>query len=119
MNDCIFCKIIKREAPATIVYEDDNCIAIIPIKQAQEGHTLVIPKNHSENILDIEDNDLQTLVVAAKKIGQGLMKEYNATGINLLHAAGKDAQQSVFHFHFHLIPRHAGDGMDWWVKKDL
>lgn len=47
------------------------------------------------------------------------MKEYNATGINLLHAAGKDAQQSVFHFHFHLIPRHAGDGMDWWVKKEL
>ena len=119
MEDCIFCKIIKKEAQGNVLYENESFLALVPIKLVVKGHTLIIPKQHSENLLDIDNETLKNLSVFSKEIASRLLTEYGATGINLLHAAGKDAQQSVFHFHFHLIPRHPADGMDWWVKKEL
>ncbi len=110
MEDCIFCKIAKGELPSTKYYEDDFVICIKPLGEIVQGHTLLIPKKHSENIFDITKEDLEKVVGVARELALKFKNE-GATGINLLHASGKDAEQSVFHFHMHLIPRHTGDNL--------
>ncbi len=119
MNNCIFCKIINKELPASIVFEDDASIAIVPIDPISKGHVLVIPKKHAVNILDVDDEILSHLSVVAKKIGKKILVENDSHAMNLLHAAGEDAQQSVFHFHFHVVPRYQNDGLDLWFKNNL
>lgn len=116
---CIFCRIIARTATGTIVYEDDAVLAIVPIDQVSKGHTLVIPKSHAENILDIENESLEKVILVTKKLSKELLVEHGATGINVLHAAGLDAQQSVFHLHFHIVPRYPNDGLDLWPRNNL
>lgn len=117
--NCIFCKIIKSEAPADIVYEDDNNIAFTPKETVSKGHTLVIPKSHVEDLYDISEQELADLSNTTKKVAEKLKATHAATGMNLLHASGKDAQQSVFHFHFHLVPRYENDGLDLWIRQGL
>ena len=119
MNDCIFCKIIKKEAPASVVFEDDVVIAIEPIDPISQGHTLVIPKQHFENMLDIDDATLAHLAIVAKSVGKMVLERHGAKALNLLHAAGKEAQQSVFHSHFHIVPRYENDGLDLWFRNKL
>ena len=119
MNDCIFCKIIKKKAPATIVFEDADVLAILPIAPIAKGHTLVIPKNHSENVFDISHDDLAKVIAVAKDLSSKIISENNATGVNLLNASGKDAEQSVFHFHLHIVPRHPNDGFGLWLEARL
>ena len=116
---CIFCKIIIGHTPADVIYEDENSIAFSPKNPIAKGHTLLIPKSHVENLFDISYQELMNLSGATKKIAQRLIDINTATGMNLLHASSKDAQQSVFHFHFHLIPRYENDGLDLWIKQDL
>ena len=116
---CIFCKIIKKELPAKIIYEDKDVLAITPLGQVSKGHTLLIPKVHSENIFDTDENTLVNLSKILKKLSLKLVRENNATGINILNANGKDAQQSVFHLHFHLVPRYLNDKLDMWIKQRL
>jgi histidine triad (HIT) family protein len=99
MENCIFCKIINKKAPAKIVFENDDILALVPKGEISKGHTLVIPKKHFENIFDIDKNILEKLIAVSKDLSETLTKENNATGINLLHASGKDAQQSVCRFH--------------------
>lgn len=117
--ECVFCKIINKELPAKIVYEDAEIIAIVPLEEISEGHTLLLPKKHFKDVFDIEDNSLVNLAKVMKKISLSLVEENNATGINILNANGKDAQQSVFHIHFHLVPRYPNDGLDMWIKQNL
>ena len=117
--DCVFCKIIAQELPGKFVYEDETVAAIIPIDQVAQGHTLVIPKRHYQDIFDIDEGVLRDLAVVTKALAKQLAKENSATGINLVNANGKDAQQSVFHFHMHIIPRHPDDGLDMWMKQGL
>jgi histidine triad (HIT) family protein len=119
MENCIFCKIINKKAPAKIVFENDDILALVPKGEISKGHTLVIPKKHFENIFDIDKNILEKLIAVSKDLSETLTKENNATGINLLHASGKDAQQSVFHFHFHIVPRYENDGLDLWLREKL
>lgn len=119
MDNCIFCKIIKKEAPAKIVFENDDILAFVPKEQISKGHTLLVPKNHFENIFDIDKTILEKLIVVSKDLSGQLAKENSATGINLLHASGKDAQQSVFHFHLHIVPRYENDGLDLWLREKL
>lgn len=119
MNNCIFCKINNKETPAKIVFENDDILAFVPIQQVSKGHTLIVPKNHFENIFDIDKNTLEILIAVSKDLSEQLTKENNATGINLLHASGKDAQQSVFHFHLHIVPRYENDGLDLWLREKL
>lgn len=119
MNDCIFCKIINKELPADVVYEDGNVLAIKTIVPVSEGHTLVIPKRHYENILDIDEQALGYVAQVSRELAPKLKDQHGATGINLLHAAGKDAQQSVFHFHLHIVPRYENDGLDLWFKSGI
>jgi histidine triad (HIT) family protein len=118
MENCIFCKIVKGEIPARKVYETEKVLAFLTIEPIAKGHLLVIPKKHFENIFDTEEDYLKDIISVTKKLANKLKKNMNATGVNILHASGKDAQQSVFHFHLHLVPRYKNDKMDAWPKSN-
>jgi histidine triad (HIT) family protein len=119
MENCVFCKIVNKGLPASIIFEDENFLAF-PAKDAvAKGHTLLIPKKHFESIFDFETTSLEKLMGVAQKLAKLLTDETGATGINLLQANGKDAQQSVFHFHLHIVPRFRDDGLDLWFRNKL
>lgn len=118
MNECSFCKIVKGKLPSINVYEDENVLAFAPLKEhiIAKGHLVVIPKKHYVDIYDISQKNLNNIMKVVKTISQRLREKYNADGINILHASGKVAQQSCFHFHIHLIPRYKNDSLDTWPK---
>ena len=118
MNDCIFCKIIKGEIPSYKIYEDKYVYAFLDIACDTYGHTLVVPKKHCTNVLDCDKTSLAHILPAVQKIANHYVSDCGFTGVNILNASGKDAQQSVFHLHFHIIPRKEGDGVDAWPFKD-
>ena len=103
---CVFCEIIKGNIPSAKIYEDDDTIAILDLSQATKGHTLIIPKKHSANLLDIDENSYTKAMLVAKKIAKSLGKTYNAKGFNLLNNCNSVAGQTVNHFHIHIIPRY-------------
>ena len=112
MADCVFCKIVRREAPATIIFESASSLGIVPLEPVAKGHALLMLKEHFEDIFGIGESDLERLSVDAKSLSRELAAENHTTGINILHASGKDAQQSVPHFYFHIVPRYPDDGLD-------
>lgn len=116
--DCIFCKIIKGEIPSYKIYEDKKTYAFLDIASDSYGHTLVIPKKHCKNIIDCDENYLKAAVSSVKKISEHYVGDCGFEGVNVLNASGESAQQSVFHLHFHIIPRKSGDGIDIWALKD-
>ncbi len=113
----MFCGIVKGERPATVVYEDELTLGIIPLEQVAGAHTLVIPKAHFQDLFDIKEATLAAVMLAAGRVAKRLVSEAGATGVNLLHASGADAQQSVFHLHLHVVPRRPGDGLDLWIRE--
>lgn len=120
MEDCIFCKITKGEIPSAKIYEDEKVFAFLELNPLAEGHTLLIPKKHAQDIFDIDQEDLKSLASAAQKIALKLKETFGAEGVNLVQRSGKAAEQGVFHFHLHVIPRKSGDGIDmdkWWFEK--
>jgi histidine triad (HIT) family protein len=111
MSDCIFCKIIDGEIPASKVYEDEHVLAFLDISQVTKGHTLVIPKVHKENVYELTPEIASHLFSVVPKITNAMKTEFNPIGLNLLNNNGELAGQSVFHFHLHIIPRYGqGDG---------
>lgn len=112
VENCVFCKIINKELPSYIVYETDSILAIFAKEMEVYGHTLVIPKQHYQDMYDIPEDVLAEIVKASKKIGNMYKDSLWSTWVNLLHASGKDAQQSVPHFHLHIFPRYENDGLD-------
>lgn len=106
MENCIFCKIAEKEIPGKIVYEDDICLAFLDLSQTTNGHTLVIPKKHYQNILEVDDNDLAHIILVTKKLANKIMDKLNAKGVNILTNANEVAGQTVMHFHLHIIPRY-------------
>jgi histidine triad (HIT) family protein len=107
--DCIFCKIVAGELPATIVGEDERTISFMDIAPATRGHALVIPREHSTDLLSIDAEDLAAVGLAAQRLATRAKQRLGADGVNLLNACGAVAFQSVFHFHMHVIPRYEGD----------
>ena len=107
--DCIFCKILARELPATIVDEDERTIALMDIAPATRGHALVIPRTHSADLLSVDREDLNAVAVASQRLARRIRKRLRADGINLVNSCGAAAWQTVFHFHMHVIPRYEGD----------
>lgn len=103
---CVFCKIIAGEIPSYKVYEDDKCIAILDISEASVGHTLIMPKAHFANILDIEEDLLKHLISVTKKLAKEYETKLNCNGFNILNNCKEVAGQTVDHFHIHLIPRY-------------
>jgi len=105
---CIFCKIANHEIPAQIVYEDDEFIAFLDLTQTTLGHTLVIPKRHSKNIYELNEEDATKILLVVKKVALMLKKAFNPIGINII-SNNERPLQSVEHFHVHLIPRYEDD----------
>ena len=120
MSDCISCKIAHKEAPASVVYEDDEVIAFLDINPIERGHTLVIPKRHFVDIWDIEPGVLTKMVMVTKQVARKLATTLKAEGINTFSASGKPAGQDIYHFHIHVIPVGRGKRTkftDWWLSK--
>ena len=109
MENCIFCKIAKREIPAKIVYEDDFTIAFLDISPCAEGHTVVIPKQHFEKFTDMEEEDAGNLFASVQKVAKAVEKALNIQASNIGLNNGKAAGQEVPHVHVHIIPRYEGD----------
>jgi histidine triad (HIT) family protein len=107
--DCIFCKIVAGELPATIVDEDERTIAFMDIAPATRGHALVIPRAHSRDLRDVGAEDLQATTLAAQRLAVRACERLSADGVNLLNSCGRAAWQTVFHFHMHVIPRYEDD----------
>ncbi len=105
-EDCIFCKIIAGEIPSFTIYEDDEFKVIMDIAPASNGHALVLPKNHFENIYDIEPEVLGNAAKVAQKVIKHATEILGCDGYNLLQNNGEVAGQTVFHFHMHLVPRY-------------
>lgn len=104
--NCIFCKIANKEIPGKIIYEDDICLAFLDLSQVTDGHTLIIPKKHSDSFLETDEVILAHMIKVAKKVGNTLIEKLGAKGMNILSNANEIAGQTVKHFHIHLIPRY-------------
>lgn len=109
MNDTIFTKIINKEIPAHIVYEDDMVLAFLDIKPINHGHTLVIPKKPFINIFDGDPETLAYMIKISQKLSQTLKNSGLADGVNIIINNGEVAGQEVFHSHIHIVPRLLGD----------
>jgi histidine triad (HIT) family protein len=117
MNECIFCKIINKEIPCYKIYENEYVLAFLDNSPVVKGHTLVIPKKHFTNILDCENKYLEEVIKAVKTIANHYIKK-GYTGTNIINASGKSAEQSVFHLHFHIIPKKDQDKLRIFPKTD-
>ena len=110
----VFEKIIKRELPAHIVYEDELTLAFLDISQATKGHTLVIPKKRYQNVFELDKEIAGHLFKVVVKVSKALKKAFNLKGLNIVNNNGEIAYQTVFHYHIHLIPRYLDD--DYLIK---
>lgn len=110
-DDCIFCKIVAGEAPAYKIFENDDVVAFLDIFPWAEGHTLVVPKNHSPNIFEIPTENAAAVMRAVRQIAPALRDTVQAEGLNLLQSNGSAGWQTVEHFHVHMIPRWSGDSL--------
>jgi histidine triad (HIT) family protein len=109
--DCIFCKIVAGEIPSFKIFEDNATFAFMDINPANEGHALVIPKEHAADVYAVSDSAISATVKTAKKIAAAVNKTLNPEGLNLLQCNGPAAAQSVLHFHMHVLPRRNGDDL--------
>ena len=124
MSDCIFCKIVEGKEKSWKVYENENVYAFLDIHPVNEYHTLVIPKNHYESIFDTPENELKEVMAVVKKLATLFNNKMGIRNVQIINSSGPEAQQDVFHVHFHLVPRKKGDNQDvkWvthpeWVEK--
>lgn len=122
MRDCIFCKIVEGNVKSWKVYE--NVYAFLDINPVNEYHTLVIPKSHYDNIFDIPEHELKELMAVIKKLVILFNDKLGISNVQIINSSGSEAQQDVFHMHFHIVPRKMGDNQDvnWithpkWVEK--
>lgn len=104
-EQCVFCKIARKELSASHVYEDDRAIAFLDFRPLSEGHTLIVPRKHYENIHETPDEEVAHLFKIVKKVATAVKKDMNADGISVFQNNGPAAGQVVFHIHVHVIPR--------------
>lgn len=118
MAECIFCKIVAKNVPATVVWEDELSIAFMDIGSVNPGHALVAAKPHVENIFELDPGLAGAVFQTTAKIAQALKQAFAPQGVTLYQANGSAAGQTVFHFHIHVVPRYEGDGMSlaWPIK---
>jgi histidine triad (HIT) family protein len=109
VNGCIFCAIVDGSAPSRRIYEDEHAIAFMDINPATDGHALVIPRAHVRDLWEIDEPVASNVMAASVRVAAQMRKALEPDGINILHATGAAAFQTVFHFHLHLIPRYLGD----------
>jgi histidine triad (HIT) family protein len=118
MDNCVFCKIVAKQIPATMVREDEHTLAFMDIGQVNPGHVLVAVKRHAENLYALDDAQAAAVFQAAARLARAIREAFAPQGLSVYQANGKAAGQTVFHFHVHLVPRHERDGMElsWPVK---
>ena len=118
MSDCVFCRIVAKQIPATVVHEDSHTLAFMDIGQVNPGHVLVAVKKHAADLFELDEVQAAAVAQASARIARALKAEFNPDGLSVYQANGKAAGQTVFHYHVHLVPRHPGDGMEltWPVK---
>lgn len=109
VDDCLFCKIITGDVPSVRIYENDNVIAFMDIMPVREGHCLIIPKEHSNDLLDASPEAIAAVASASVAIANAVKKATNADGIRVVQLNGAAAGQTVFHYHMHIIPTMEGD----------
>lgn len=114
MKDCIFCKIANNESSSFKLFEDELVVAFLNVNPTSNGHLLVISKQHFENVFEVPIEVLNRINEICKKMAVLCKDKLGATGVNILNASGEDAQQSVFHIHFHVVPRYRDDELDLW-----
>lgn len=115
-SECIFCRIVNGEIPCAKVYEDDAILAFLDLGPMAKGHTLVVPKRHCENLLAFSEEEAPALIAALKRVGNAVMQATGAGGFHVLQNNFPAAGQTVFHLHWHIIPRSEGDGMSLWAQ---
>ena len=115
---CVFCRIMKKEIPASVVYEDEHTLAFMDLGHVNPGHVLVALKAHAENIYALEDAQAAAVFRSAARVARAIRAAFQPQGLSVYQANGTPAGQTVFHLHIHLVPRHEGDGMalSWPVK---
>lgn len=109
-DDCIFCKLANGQIPTNTVYEDEDFRAILDMGPATKGHTLIIPKEHADNLYELPDDTVGKAMKLAKKLGERMVERLEADGLNIVQNNGETAGQTVMHFHIHVIPRYKDDG---------
>lgn len=123
MSETIFSKIISGEIPSFKIYENDYVYAFLDISQVSKGHTLLVPKKPSANILETDEETMKHIGVALPKVANAIKKAFHPDGLNIIQNNGEYADQSVFHIHFHLIPRYENDidgfGYKWETHEDV
>ncbi len=114
MNDCLFCKIITGEIPSAKIYEDENSFAFLDINPTNTGHTLLVPKEHSRNIFDINKNTLKQLMPPLQELSIAVKNGVGVSGVNIQINNEPTAGQVIFHTHIHIIPRFKDDKIKMW-----
>jgi len=118
MADCVFCKIVAKQIPASVVYEDKDTLAFMDLGQVNPGHVLVAAKAHAANVYELDEMQAAAVFRTVAKLARGVRDAFSPQGLSLYQANGTAAGQTVFHFHMHLVPRYDNDGMNltWPVK---
>jgi histidine triad (HIT) family protein len=118
MSDCVFCRIVAQQIPATVVHEDADTLAFMDIGQVNPGHVLVALKKHADNLFALEDAQAAAVFRACARVARAIREAFTPQGLSVYQANGKAAGQTVMHLHVHLVPRYENDGMNltWPVK---
>lgn len=118
-GECIFCRLVAGEIPAARVYEDDLTVAFMDIGQVNPGHVLVATRRHAVTLLDITPAEAAAVMRTAQRVAHSVDKTFDPPGLTLLQANGREGDQTVGHFHLHVVPRHANDGIALsWPRKE-
>lgn len=117
--DCIFCRLIARNIPSAIVAEDAQTLAFMDLGQVNPGHVLVALRRHAATLLDLTPDEAAAVMRTAHRVALAISAAFDPPGLTLLQANGREGDQTVFHFHLHVVPRHASDGITLaWPRKD-
>ncbi len=108
-EDCLFCGIVAGDVPGQIVDSDEHTVAFMDINPATRGHALVVPRQHSADLMEVSDEDLTYTMLAARRLARHIRDTLEPDGFNILNSCGSAAWQTVFHFHVHVIPRYVDD----------
>lgn len=116
MDDCIFCKIIAREIPAEILFENEDALCILDFNPIHFGHSLVIPKHHCRDFIEVRSSALNGVIKAAQRVARATVESLQLDGFNIFSNNGDIAGQSVFHFHLHSTPCYQDDDIQFLLK---
>lgn len=119
LGQCIFCRLIAGEIPSARVHEDELTVAFMDIGQCNPGHVLVAVKRHAATLFDLTDEEAAAVMRSARRVALAVREAFDPPGLTLLQANGREGDQTVFHFHMHVVPRHGDDGIALsWPRKD-